>query len=265
MATVNLQQHKLGWIGIGRMGYAMAERLAKAGCDVSVWNRTRSKAEPLAAHGAKVVDSLTDLAACDIVFTMVSTGKDVKEVLFGANGVMAKGKAPRIVVDSTSISLEESAEIREKLAKQGVKFLAAPVSGNAKVIKAGKLTVVASGPRDAFDAVAPYMQAIGQGVSYVGDGELSRIAKICHNVMLGVVAQSLAEITVLAQQAGSNVEQRRFAAAGGAHHRHEFAGADHQRGVAHRRIRFRIRAARGKRAGDVVKRQCRHSGQRRIH
>jgi 3-hydroxyisobutyrate dehydrogenase len=167
-----------------------------------VWNRTRSKAEPLAAHGAKVVDSLTDLAACDIVFTMVSTGKDVKEVLFGANGVMSKGGALKIVVDSTSISLEESAEIRETLVRQGVKFLAAPVSGNAKVIKAGKLTVVASGPKDAFDAVAPYMQAIGQGVSYVGDGELSRIAKICHNVMLGVVAQSLAEITVLAQQAG---------------------------------------------------------------
>jgi 3-hydroxyisobutyrate dehydrogenase len=202
MATVNLKQHKLGWIGIGRMGYAMAERLAKAGCDISVWNRTRSKAEPLAVHGAKVVNSLTGLAACDIVFTMVSTGKDVKEVLFGPSGVMAKGKAPKIVVDSTSISLEESAEIRGKLAKQGVKFLAAPVSGNAKVIKAGKLTVVASGPRDAFDVVAPYMQAIGQGVSYVGDGELSRIAKICHNVMLGVVAQSLAEVTVLAQKAG---------------------------------------------------------------
>lgn len=202
MAGQNLKAHRLGWIGIGRMGYAMAERLARAGCDISVWNRTRAKAEPLAAHGAKVVDSLTDLAACDIVFTMVSTGKDVKEVLFGANGVMAKGRAPRIAVDSTSISLEESAEIREKLAKQGVKFLAAPVSGNAKVIKAGKLTVVASGPKDAFDAVAPYMHAIGQGVSYVGAGELSRIAKICHNVMLGVVAQSLAEITVLAQQAG---------------------------------------------------------------
>ena len=149
MATANLKQHKLGWIGIGRMGYAMAERLAKAGCDIAVWNRTKSKAEPLEQHGAKVVDALTDLAACDIVFTMVSTGKDVKEVLFGANGVMSKGKAPKIVVDSTSISLEESAEIREKLAKHGVKFLAAPVSGNAKVIKAGKLTVVASGPKDA--------------------------------------------------------------------------------------------------------------------
>jgi 3-hydroxyisobutyrate dehydrogenase len=202
MAGQNLKAHRLGWIGIGRMGYAMAERLAKAGCDISVWNRTRSKAEPLATHGAKIVDSLSDLAGCDIVFTMVSTGKDVKEVLFGPQGVTAKGKAPKIVVDSTSISLEESAEIRQMLGKQGVKLLAAPVSGNAKVIKAGKLTVVASGPRDAFDAVAPYLAAIGQGASYVGDGELSRIAKICHNVMLGVVIQSLAEITVLAQKAG---------------------------------------------------------------
>ena len=106
------------------------------------------------------------------------------------------------MVDSTSISLEESAEIRAKLDEKGVKLLAAPVSGNAKVIKAGKLTVVASGPKDAFDAVAPYLQAIGQGVSYVGDGELSRIAKICHNVMLGVVIQNLCEITVLAEKAG---------------------------------------------------------------
>ena len=198
----NMRQHKLGWIGIGRMGYAMAERLAKAGCDITVWNRTRAKAEPLAKSGAKVADSLAALAACDIVFTMVSTGKDVKEVLFGPNGVTSKGKAPKIVVDSTSISLEESAEVREKLGKLGVKLLAAPVSGNAKVIKAGKLTVVASGPQDAFDAVSPYFAAIGQGVSYVGDGELSRIAKICHNVMLGVVIQNLCEITVLAERAG---------------------------------------------------------------
>src|SRR5690349_22570346 len=202
MAAANMKGHKLGWIGIGRMGYAMAERLAKSGCDISVWNRTRSKAEPLAKSGAKVVDSLAELAGCDIVFTMVSAGKDVKEVLFGTNGVGAKGKMPKIVVDSTSISLEESAEIRAKLQEKNVKLLAAPVSGNAKVIKAGKLTVVASGPQDAFDAVSPYLAAIGQGVSYVGDGELSRIAKICHNVMLGVVIQNLCEITILAEKAG---------------------------------------------------------------
>jgi 3-hydroxyisobutyrate dehydrogenase len=198
----NMKQHKLGWIGIGRMGYAMAQLLAKAGCDLSVWNRTRSKAEPLRGDGAKVVDNLTDLADCDIVFTMVSAGKDVKEVLYGPNGVMSKGRSPKIVVDSTSISIPESAEIRAELAARGVKLLAAPVSGNAKVIKAGKLTVVASGPKDAYDVVLPYLSAVGSGVTYVGDGELSRIAKICHNVMLGVVIQNLCEITLLAEKAG---------------------------------------------------------------
>jgi 3-hydroxyisobutyrate dehydrogenase len=202
MATANLKAHRLGWIGIGRMGYEMARLLAKAGCDLSVWNRTRAKAEPLKGDGAKVVDSLSDLAACDIVFTMVATGKDVKEVLFGPAGVMSNGKAPKVVIDSTSISIEESIEIRGKLAQSGVKFLSAPVSGNAKVIKAGKLTIVASGPKDAYDMVLPYLESIGRGVSYVGDGELSRIAKICHNVLLGVTIQTLAEITVLAHKVG---------------------------------------------------------------
>lgn len=198
----NMKQHKIAWIGIGRMGYAMAERLAKAGCDISVWNRTRAKAEPLAAHGAKIADSLSELAACDIVFTMVAAGKDVKEVLFGAQGVMAKGKTPKMVVDSTSISLEDSAEIRQKLAAAGVKLLAAPVSGNDKVVQSGKLMFVVSGPQEAYDTARPYLDAMGRGSSYVGEGELSRIAKICHNVHLSVVIQSLCEITILAQKAG---------------------------------------------------------------
>ena len=197
-----LKKHKLGWIGIGRMGYAMAERLAKAGCDLTVYNRTRVKAEPLAKHGAKIVGRPADLAGCDIVFTMVSTGKDVKEVLEGPNGVLAGSGKPRLVVDSTSISLEESAEIRASLAARDVKLLAAPVSGNAKVIKAGRLTFCVSGPRDAFDVAKAYLDVIGAGVSYVGEGELSRIAKIAHNVFLAVTIQSLAEVTILAQKAG---------------------------------------------------------------
>ena len=193
---------RLGWIGIGRMGYAMAERLAQAGCDIAVWNRTRAKAVPLEKAGAKVVAALTDLADCDIVFTMVSTGKDVKEVLFGPNGVTSKGKVPKIVVDSTSISLEESTETREKLAGLGVQLLAAPVSGNDKVVKAGKLMFVVSGPQAAYDAAQPYLELMGRGSSYVGEDDLARIAKICHNVMLSVVIQNLCEITVLAQKAG---------------------------------------------------------------
>jgi len=197
---------KLGWIGTGRMGFEMARRLAKSGCDLTVWNRTRAKAEPLAKDGAKIVDSLPELTGCDIVFCMVSTYDDVKEVIAGPKGLLSKeqskGRAPRMVVECSSISLEGSAELRKILDARGVELLSAPVSGNAKVIKAGKLTFVVSGPKSAYDAAAPYLDMMGQGSSYVGEGELSRIVKICHNVMLGVVTQCMAEITVLAQKAG---------------------------------------------------------------
>jgi 3-hydroxyisobutyrate dehydrogenase len=194
---------KLGWIGTGRMGYEMAARLAKGGASVTAWNRTRAKAEPLTAHGANIATSLTDLAACDIVFCMVSTWDDVYEVVAGPNGLLSgKGKLPRMVVECSSISLEGSAELRTLLKARGVELLAAPVSGNAKVIKAGKLSFVCSGPRAAYDAALPYLEMIAPSASYVGEGELARIVKICHNVFLGVVTQSLAEITVLAQKAG---------------------------------------------------------------
>jgi len=193
---------KIGWIGAGRMGFEMARRLAKGGCDVAVWNRTRAKAEPLAQDGAKIVDSLTQLAACDIVFCMVSTYDDVKEVIAGPKGLLSRSAKPRMVVECSSISLEGSADLRKILTAKGVELLSAPVSGNAKVIKAGKLTFVVSGPKSAYDAAAAYLDMMGQGSSYVGEGELSRIVKICHNVMLGVVTQCMAEITVLAQKAG---------------------------------------------------------------
>ena len=192
----------IGWIGIGRMGFAMAERLARAGADLTVWNRTRAKAEPLAALGATVADRLVDLAACDIVFVMVSTWDDVREVVAGPQGLLSGARAPRLVVECSSISLEGSAELRELLAARGVALLAAPVSGNAKVIKAGRLSFVCSGPQSAYDAALPWLRAIAPAASYVGEGELARIVKICHNVFLGVVTQSLAEITVLAQKAG---------------------------------------------------------------
>jgi 3-hydroxyisobutyrate dehydrogenase-like beta-hydroxyacid dehydrogenase len=180
------------------MGYAMAERLAKNGCDITVWNRTKDKAAPLAQHGAKVADRLEELCTRDLVFVMVSTYEDVKEVV---GKVLAEGK-PKMIVECSSISLEGSAELRKTLSSHGVAYLAAPVSGNAKVIKAGKLTFVVSGPKDAYDEARPYLDMMGAGSSYVGEGELSRIAKICHNVMLGVVIQNLCEITVLAEKAG---------------------------------------------------------------
>ena len=196
------QASTIGWIGIGRMGSAMAERLAKGGADLTVWNRTRAKAEPLAALGAKIAGRIADLAACDIVFVMVSTWDDVREVVLGAEGLLSGPRAPRLVVECSSISLDGSAQLRAALAKRGVALLAAPVSGNAKVIKAGRLSFVCSGPKAAFDTALPALRLIAPAASYVGEGELARIVKICHNVFLGVVIQSLSEVTVLAQKAG---------------------------------------------------------------
>ncbi len=197
--------HSLGWIGMGRMGYPMAERLLKAGHAVAIWNRTRAKAEPLARKGATIVDRPSDLSGQDIVFSMVSTGKDLEQVYFGDGGLVAgsAGPRPKILVDCSSIGIEQSEAIRGRLQQMGCEFVSAPVSGNGKCVKAGKLSTVVSGPKAAFDQVEPYLAAIAaSGVSYVGEGELSRICKIAHNVFLGVVIQNLAEITILAQKAG---------------------------------------------------------------
>jgi 3-hydroxyisobutyrate dehydrogenase-like beta-hydroxyacid dehydrogenase len=193
------EKRTLGWIGTGRMGYEMAARLAKGGCDIAVWNRTKAKADPLSGYGAKVVGDLKDVASRDIVFCMVSTWDDVKEV---TQKLLAGAGKPKMLVECSSISLEGSAELRKMLEPKGIQYLAAPVSGNAKVIKAGKLTFVVSGPKSAYESARPYLEMMGTGSSYVGEGELARIAKICHNVMLGVVIQNLCEITILAQKAG---------------------------------------------------------------
>lgn len=196
---------QLGWLGLGRMGAPMAARLLKAGYEVAVWNRTKAKAEPLVGYGAVVVDSPAELASRDVVLAMVSTGKDLKALLFGPGGVVEKAdaKRPAIVVDCSSISTEESAEVRERLAALGVAFVAAPVSGNGKCAKAGMLSAVMSGPADACETVRPYIEAMApRGVAYVGEGELARVCKIAHNVMLAVVIENLIEITLLAEKAG---------------------------------------------------------------
>ena len=196
-------QPHFGWIGAGRMGTAMAERLIVAGNKVSVTNRTRTKAEVLGAMGATVVDTPKDLASCDIVFIMVSANDDLVSVTTGLNGLLTDtDTAPKIVVDCSTVSSETSEEVRAECTKRGAAFLAAPVSGNPKVVSSGNLTMAISGTQDAFNEVRPYLEQIGKGVTYVGDGEVARLVKIAHNMFLGIVTQSLAEITVLAESGG---------------------------------------------------------------
>ncbi|WP_232666335.1 NAD(P)-dependent oxidoreductase [Pseudonocardia sp. TRM90224] len=195
----------IGWIGAGRMGAALVRRLLAAGHDVAVQNRTRAKAEPLAELGATVVDRPVDLADRDVVFVMVSASADLDEVLVGEGGLLtAPGRAPGVVVDCSTVSSEASAAARREAGKRGAEFLAAPVSGNPKVVTAGMLTLAVSGPRAVFDRTEPLLRELGRGVTYVGEDEVARLVKICHNVFLGVVTQSLAEITVLAEKGGTS-------------------------------------------------------------
>jgi len=196
---------RIGWIGCGRMGFALAGRLIEAGYDLTVYNRTRAKAEPLAERGAKIVDTPAELADRDVVFVMVAGSQDLLDVLSGPGGLLTDpGKAPGIVVDASTVSIEASAQARADAGRRGSQFLAAPVSGNPKVARAGRLTFAVSGPRQAYDEVLPLLADLGSGVTYVGDGEVARLVKICHNVFLGVVIQSLCEITVLAERGGAS-------------------------------------------------------------
>jgi 3-hydroxyisobutyrate dehydrogenase len=196
----------IGWIGAGRMGAQLIQRLLDAGYDVAVYNRTASKVQPLVDAGARHIERPVDLADRDLVFSMVSADKDLEAVLLGENGLLTGETAPRIVADVSTVSVATSEKVRAVATERGTAFLATPVSGNPAVIAAGKLTVAVSGPREVFDEVEPVLQVFGRGVTYVGDGEVARLVKIAHNVFLGVVTQSLAEITVLAQKGGVSRE-----------------------------------------------------------
>jgi 3-hydroxyisobutyrate dehydrogenase len=192
----------IGWIGTGRMGSEMVRRLLSRGCDVAVYNRTRAKAEPLGRLGAKLASSAAELGSRDVVFATVASSDDLISVVLGRDGLMSQAAAPAVLVDCSTVSAEASQRVRDEITPRGTALLAAPVSGNPRVARAGKLTLAVSGPRSAYEAVAPYLGMVGAGATYVGEGELARTVKLCHNLFLGVVAQSMAEVTVLAEKSG---------------------------------------------------------------
>jgi 3-hydroxyisobutyrate dehydrogenase len=193
---------RLGWLGTGRMGAVLVTRLLRAGHHVTVYNRTMAKALPLADLGAEVTGSAAGLAGCDLVFATVGTPQDLIDAVLGPGGLASGSSTPSVLVDCSTISADASRQIRQQLAARGTALLAAPVMGNPKAAQAGRLTLAVSGPRSAFDAAEPYLNILGAGSTYVGDDEQARIVKLCHNLFLGIVAQSMAEVTVLAEKSG---------------------------------------------------------------
>lgn len=205
MAYQGRERPRIGWIGAGRMGLQLASRLVDAGHDVAIFNRTKSKTAPVVDKGAVAVDTPVELADRDVVFSIVSASADLLEVTGGQNGLLTDpDHAPGLLVDCSTVSQEASAEVRAAAAKRDTDYLAAPVSGNPKVVAAGKLTLAVSGSEATFTAARPLLDLLGRRVTYVGADEVARLVKICHNVFLGVVAQSMAEITVLAEKGGAS-------------------------------------------------------------
>ena len=165
------RQSTVGWIGTGRMGAAMASRLARAGEDVTVWNRTRAKAEALADPGAR---SRTR-SPTSAVTTSSSRWSRPRPTSSRCCSVRAacwstRDRVPGAVVDCSTVYDETSEAMRAACAERGVGFLAAPVSGNGKVVAAGRLTLVVSGPRADLDEVAPLLDHLGKSATYVGRG-----------------------------------------------------------------------------------------------
>lgn len=195
---------KLGWLGTGRMGAAMAGRLVDADEHVEVWNRTKSKTEHLVAKGAVAVDEIVDLGRCDIVFVMVSTPRDLEQVVSGPGGLLSGDTKPDVIVDCSTVSTEVSATVRAAAAAVAVGFLAAPVSGNPHVVAEGGACIVASGPAEVFQRARPYLEEIAKVAVHAGDAEQSRLVKLCHNLYLGMMVQALVEVTTLAEKGGTD-------------------------------------------------------------
>ncbi|MGW1144712.1 NAD(P)-dependent oxidoreductase, partial [Streptomyces sp. NPDC002454] len=193
---------RIGWLGTGRMGAVMSEALLAGGVDLTVWNRTAAKTEPLVAKGAKAVATITELADADVVFVMVSASQDLIDVVTGEGGLLRAERAPSVIVDCSTVSAEASAEVRAACEAAGTAFIASPISGNPHMVADRMGAIVASGPRETYERVLPYLELIAPTVVHAGPAEQSRLVKICHNLMLGMITQALVEVTTLAEKGG---------------------------------------------------------------
>jgi 3-hydroxyisobutyrate dehydrogenase-like beta-hydroxyacid dehydrogenase len=187
----------VGLIGLGNMGTAFAERLLDGGYDLLVYNRTASKADPLAARGAAVADTAAELAErVDVVLTSLPNDGALESVAEGVLGAMQAGS---VLVDLSTVSPAASARVATLAEEASVDYLRAPVSGNPTVVRAGNLSVIVSGPRETLERVEPVIETIGPTVHHVGDGEQARIVKLALNLMIAGLAQLMSEALVLAE------------------------------------------------------------------
>ncbi|WP_193047950.1 NAD(P)-dependent oxidoreductase [Mycolicibacterium baixiangningiae] len=198
-----MSDQRIGWLGTGRLGTAMATRLLEGGTtNLTVWNRTASKAAALVSTGAQQVDTIDDLTGCDIVFTTVMSSPDLLAVTLGPGGLLTGKTAPKVIVDCSTVSEDAAKEVRNAAAERGTAMLSAPVSGNASMVAAGRAAIVASGPDEAFEAARGYLESMAVSVVHCGPNEEAPLVKLCHNLLLGMITEALAEVVTLSEKGG---------------------------------------------------------------
>ena len=212
-----MTNERVGFIGLGIMGQGMSRNLLDAGHDLTVWNRTPERAEPLVEAGANRAGSPAELAgAVDIVITCVSDTPDVQAVLLGDDGVIHGAGAGTLVIDCSTISPQVSREIATTLAERDVEMLDAPVSGGSEGAAKGTLSIMVGGPEAQYERARPLFEAMGSTVTHVGghgDGQAVKLVNqilVVHN-MLGV-----SEALLLAAAEGLDLQRTLDAVVGGA-------------------------------------------------
>lgn len=193
----------IGFIGLGLMGREMSRRLLEGGYSLTVWNRTKEKADSLIKGGAKWADSPKAVAqGSDVVITMVTDSAAVEEVVCGQKGLLEGAHPGLILIDMSSIAPEMSRSIAARAKEKGVTMLDAPVTGNPKVAAEGKLGIMVGGPKETFDACMPIFEKMGVKIIHVGENGKGTTLKLINNLIMGIAIQAVAEALVLAKKAG---------------------------------------------------------------
>ena len=199
---------ELGFVGLGTMGGGVVRRLLAAGHAVTVWNRTREKAEPLLEGGARWADSPRSVAErSDIVFTMVTNTAAVQAVTEGPDGILAGLGPGKVYVDMSTASPANTRALAETVVAVGAQMLDAPVSGSVITLEEGKLSIMVGGDPEAFERVKPVLEAIGPRVFHLGPNGAAVTMKIAINLSLAVQMLAFSEGVLLAEKTGIAREQ----------------------------------------------------------
>lgn len=194
---------KVGLIGLGLMGLPMGRNLLKAGFALTVWNRTRSKAEQLEKEGAQTANSPREVAAdSDVTFTIVSDPPALEQVLWGEQGALAGLRKGSVLIDSSTVSPVLARRVSQACAERGADFLDAPVTGGTWGAEKGELVFMVGGKKEVLDRVEPVLQAVGKRFFLLGPNGAGQTVKLAMNLILALEVEALAEGLELVTRAG---------------------------------------------------------------